>query len=102
MGGGCGICAEHYEIVIPLVTCGVNTFLVIEPEQRIRVTPVHWQRGISALVGPARITKQIGTVGASRFTNVALIETEIPGWRVDEAGTGRGRDLILGDPSPAE
>lgn len=45
---------EHYEVVIPLATCGINTFLVIESEHRIRVTPVHWQCGISALVGPAK------------------------------------------------
>lgn len=90
---------EHYEVVIPLATCGVNTFLVIEVEQRIRVTPMQWQGGISALDGS---DIWIRSVGASGFAHVAVVVTEILGWREGDAGTGRGRDLVLGDPSPAK
>ena len=34
---------EHYEIVISLAACGVSAFLIIEPENRKRVTPVRYR-----------------------------------------------------------
>jgi hypothetical protein len=90
---------EYHEVVISLAARGINTFLIVEREQRIRVTPVQWQCGIPALsVGDIWIR----TVRASRLAHIAIVETEISGWREHDAGTGRSRDLILGDRGPTE
>jgi hypothetical protein len=83
MRSSLGIRAEHYEVVITLVACGLKTSWVIEVEQCIRVTTVQWRGGIR--------TGCIRTVEASRFAHVAIVIAEIPGWREGDACADRSR-----------
>jgi hypothetical protein len=84
--GRIGIGGENCEVVIALVPCGLNTPWVIEVEQGVRVTPVHW---------PGSCTRVLRAVWASRFADVAVVVTEISGRREGDGFADRVRRQVL-------